>query len=134
MTRPRAGTLLWRALFKRCPRCGQKKIFESFFTLPRACPNCGYVFERQEGYWVGAMIVNIAVAEAWFFILFIGVLIATMPDIAWQPLLLVALVTNGLLPIVFYPHSKTFWMAIDLYVHPPKEGDPDDPAVRAGAR
>jgi hypothetical protein len=64
------------------------------------------------------MVVNIAVAEAWFALLFGAVVLATMPDIAWLPLLIVALVTNGLLPVLFYPHSKTLWMALDLYFHP----------------
>ncbi len=50
--------------------------------------------------------------------LFVGTLIATLPEVEWVPLAIVALVTNGLLPIVFYPHSKTIWMALDLYWHP----------------
>lgn len=64
------------------------------------------------------MIVNIAIAETWFALLFVGTLIATLPDVPWQPLLIVALVTNGILPVLFYPFSKTVWMAIDLYIHP----------------
>lgn len=87
------------------------------------CDVCGYSFEREEGYWTGAMIVNIAVCEAWFFLLFIGTVLLTLPDVAWAALLLVALVTNGLLPIVFYPFSKTIWMALDLYAHPLENGE-----------
>jgi hypothetical protein len=64
------------------------------------------------------MIVNIAAAELWFFVLFVGVIIATIPDIPWQPLLVIALITNGVLPIVFYPRSKTVWMGLDLFFHP----------------
>jgi uncharacterized protein (DUF983 family) len=127
-------TLLLRALLKRCPRCGRKKIFATFFRLGASCPNCGYVFERQEGYWVGALIVNIAVAEAWFFVLLMVVVFSTSPDVPWFPLLVVALVTNGLLPVIFYPHSKAFWMAIDLYIHPVKEEDPDNSGLRDAAR
>jgi uncharacterized protein (DUF983 family) len=127
-------TLLLRALLKRCPRCGHKKIFAGYFRLEPSCPNCGYVFERQEGYWVGALIVNIAVAEAWFFVLLMVVLFSTAPEVPWVPLLVVALVTNGLLPVIFYPHSKAFWMAIDLYIHPVKEEDPDNPGLKDVAR
>lgn len=112
------GTLIGRGLRKRCPMCGQGKVFASFFKTHSSCPNCGYNFERESGYWVGAMVVNIAVAEVWFALLLIGVIIATAPDVAWQPLLVVALVTNFFLPILFYPHSKTLWMALDLYFHP----------------
>jgi uncharacterized protein (DUF983 family) len=111
------GQALGRGLMRRCPRCGQPKIFSSFFSLRSSCPRCGFRFEREEGYWTGAMIVNIAACEIWFAILFIGVIVATLPDIAWVPLLGVALFTNGLLPVVFYPWSKTIWMAFDVYYH-----------------
>ncbi|MDQ3879276.1 MAG: DUF983 domain-containing protein [Actinomycetota bacterium] len=111
-------SLLVRGFRKRCPMCGGKGIFASWSELKEHCPTCGYTFVREDGYWVGAMIVNFAAAEIWFFALFVGVIIATLPDIPWQPLLAIALVTNGVLPIVFYPRSKTVWMALDLFFHP----------------
>ena len=103
---------------RKCPICGGREIFKSYFRLADRCPTCSYPFEREDGYWVGALIVNIAVAETWFAVLFAGTLIATLPEVPWEPLLIVALVTNGILPIVFYPFSKTVWMAIDLFIHP----------------
>ena len=30
------------------------------------CPACGYLFEKEDGYWVTAMIINTAVTEAVF--------------------------------------------------------------------
>ncbi|MFN2594208.1 MAG: DUF983 domain-containing protein [Actinomycetota bacterium] len=113
------STSITRGLRKRCPICGGKNIFASWSQLKERCPTCGYTFSREDGYWVGAMIVNIAVAELWFFLLFVGVIIATIPDIPWVPLLIIALVTNGLLPIVFYPRSKTVWMSLDTFFHRP---------------
>ena len=74
--------------------------------------------------------MNIAVAEIWFAILLVAVIVATAPDVAWQPLLIVALVTNLLLPILFYPYSKTLWMALDLYFHPDK-AQTQAPALRS---
>lgn len=119
------GTLLSRGLRKVCPYCGQTKVFRGWFKMHERCSNCGYPFEREEGYWTGAMIVNIAVAEAWFFLLFITVVLATMPDIPWVTLLVIALATNAVLPVVFYPYSKTLWMAGDLFAHPLE--DPEHP-------
>jgi len=107
-----------RGFRRRCPRCGEGKAFETYFKLRESCPVCGYSFEREEGYWTGAMIVNIAACEIWFFIGFVGILIATVPDVNWGAILAVMLVTNGLLPIFFYPFSKTIWMALDLRFHP----------------
>jgi uncharacterized protein DUF983 len=83
-----------------------------------ACTECGYSYEREEGYWVGALIMNIAAADVCFAVLFAAVVLATMPDVAWAPLLAVAIFTNALLPALFYPYSKTLWMAVDLYMHP----------------
>jgi uncharacterized protein (DUF983 family) len=115
--------MVLRGFRRRCPRCGRGKAFASYFTLRERCPVCGYGFYREEGYWVGAMIINIAACEVWFFLLFVGSLLLTLPDVNWPVILVVALVTNGLLPIVFYPHSKTVWMAIDLHFHPTERGE-----------
>lgn len=65
------------------------------------------------------MIVNTAVTETIFVLLFVAVLFATIPDVQWVPLLTVALATNALVPVLFYPYSKTVWMAVDLYFHKP---------------
>jgi uncharacterized protein (DUF983 family) len=121
--RPAMGTLLKRGLGKRCPLCGRGRVFQSFFTMRDRCPHCNYSFEREEGYWVGAVIMNFVFVETWFAILFVTVVFATLPDIAWMPLLAVAIVTNGILPVILYPHSKTIWMAVDVYFHPPKVWD-----------
>jgi uncharacterized protein (DUF983 family) len=111
-------TMALRGFRRCCPNCGRGKAFETYFKLKDRCEVCGYSFYREEGYWTGAMIMNIAACEVWFFALFVGTLLFTWPDIQWGPVLIVALVTNGLLPVLFYPHSKTVWMALDLHFHP----------------
>ena len=108
-----------RGALRRCPRCGHRDVFTGYFSLRHHCPSCGFLFEREEGYWVGAMIVNIAVTEAAFAAVFLGGMLATWPDVPWTALLVAGLVVNGLLPIVFYPLSKTIWLGVDLYFNPP---------------
>jgi uncharacterized protein (DUF983 family) len=112
------GTLIRRGLMRRCPNCGTGGIFDGWFKLKDRCPTCAYPFEREEGYWVSAIIVNTAVIEGLFLVVFIAVVLATAPDIEWMPLLVIAVVMNLLFPIFFYPLSKTVWMGIDLYFHP----------------
>jgi hypothetical protein len=73
---------------------------------------------REEGYWVGAIIVNLALTMAFFALIFaVGVLL-TIPDPAWTPILVAALVMSALFPVWFFPRSKTVWMAFDLYFIP----------------
>lgn len=117
------GRQLRRGLARRCGRCGRGKAFRTYFQMRDRCEVCGYSFERESGYWVGALIVNIAVCEIWFFSLFIGTIVATAPNVAWEALLVAGLVTNGMLPVIFYPFSKSVWMAFDLHFHPFEQGD-----------
>lgn len=112
------GTLVGRGMRRRCPNCGSGGIFDSWFKLKDRCPTCSYPFEREEGYWVSAIIVNTAVIEGLFLILFLATVLATAPDVEWLPLLIIAVVMNLIFPIFFYPFSKTVWMGIDLYFHP----------------
>lgn len=107
-----------RALRKRCPLCNERGIWRTRTQLRANCPHCGFAFEREEGYWVGAIIVNTAVAEAVFGIFLVATLVATWPEIPWPPLLGIALVTNALVPWLFYPRSKTTWLALDLFFNP----------------
>jgi uncharacterized protein (DUF983 family) len=107
--------MIARALAKRCPLCGNSGVFETWSRMEHSCGRCGHVFAREEGYWVGAIIVNLAVAETLFGILLVGTIILTLPDVPWQPLLAVALVTNAIVPVIFYPFSKTVWVAVDTF-------------------
>ena len=72
---------------------------------------------------MSAIIVNTAVIEGLFLIVFLVTVLATAPDVEWVPLLSIAVVMNLVFPIFFYPLSKTVWMGIDLYFHPLEAGE-----------
>lgn len=108
-----------RAVRRRCPVCGAKGIFSGWFTLRPRCPGCNFSFEREEGYWVGAMIANIAAAEGLFALLLIGGILLTYPDVPWTAITIGGAAVMVLLPVVFYPLSKTLWLWVDLaFIHP----------------
>ena len=106
--------LLFRGLTRRCPRCGEWKIFSGYFALKDACPRCRLDLVREEGYYVGAMTVNIVVAELLTFALIAVVAIWTWPALPVNTLIIAAVGVNILFPVLFYPVTKTFWLAIDL--------------------
>lgn len=112
-----APTALWRGIRRRWPRCGRGRLFTGFFTLRSECPGCRLRFEREEGYWVGAMIVNIAVTEVLFGVVLIGGILLWWPDVRWGVLAIAAIAINAIVPVVFYPWSKTIWMALDVLLH-----------------
>jgi uncharacterized protein (DUF983 family) len=108
-----------RGLLRRCPQCGCGRLFRRWFSLVDECPRCHHRFDRrEEGYWTGAMAVNIVVTEALFFVLFVGLLVALWPDPPWLGIGITVGVFNGLFPLVFYPFSKTLWVALSLWWGP----------------
>lgn len=129
--------MLSRVLRRRCPICGHRPIFDGYFTLRRRCPNCNFSFEREEGYWVGALIANIAAAEGLFGLLFVGGVILTYPNTPWTALTIAGVSVMIVLPILFYPFSKMMWLWVDLaFIHPLDADDltANDPGERVTAR
>jgi hypothetical protein len=82
---------------------------------------CGHRFEREEGYWVGAMIINTTISFAGFLLVFVGGMLLTWPAVPWGLLLGLTLGAMAILPVLSYPVSKTIWMALELTWHPLEE-------------
>jgi uncharacterized protein (DUF983 family) len=121
---PEASTTraLLRGFRKRCPRCGERDIFVSWFQPRKACPRCELRFAKEEGGFLGAMTLNYAVAIGiWLIVLFAGIAL-TVPDVPVLPLLAASAVVLIVVPLWFYPRSKMLWAAIEYIV---LRGDPD---------
>lgn len=97
------------------------------------CSQCGLKFEREPGYWVGAVIINTAVIFGTFLFMFGGLVLVTWPDVPWVVVLVVTLAANALIPVIFYPVSKTLWLAIELSWHPLEPGEVEAAAARAAS-
>lgn len=58
---------LGAALRLRCPRCREGDVFRGpilrgWLAMNERCPKCGLKFEREQGYFLGAMYVSYALA------------------------------------------------------------------------
>jgi uncharacterized protein (DUF983 family) len=110
---PTKSTMLWRGATKRCARCGSGDLFDGWFTIVERCPRCGLRFEREEGYWAGALAINIGVAAAVFAVVLVVGVAFTAPNIPVGELLAVLVPLMVVVPIAYYPFSKTVWVAVD---------------------
>jgi len=110
---PSRSTVLVRGLTRRCPRCGAGHLFRHYFELIPDCPKCGLHFEREPGYFAGALAINIMVAGGLFAVVFVALLAATIPTVPVVELLVVLVPIVVFVPIIYYPFSKTVWMAVD---------------------
>ena len=108
--------LIGRGLTKRCPRCGERKIYDSWFHMKDRCPTCGILFEREPGFFVGAYLINFAVVIVLLFV-------ACMGFVAWKAIdeeagvmvpLLICLAVSLVVPVFFYPFSRTIWASLHI--------------------
>lgn len=122
LTSTLAKNRFWRlaksALLLRCPRCFGGPVFRGLFRIEERCSRCGFKFEREQGYFVGAIYINyaatVAIAMPGYFVL----------DYLAEPSLATQLIFWGgfavVFPPVFFRHSRCLWLAIVDFVSPPE--------------
>ena len=79
---------------------------------------------------MGALFVNFAVTEILMFLWIAAYFGLSLPDPHVTPALLVGIgVISTVVPVVFYPFSKTIWAAIHLAMEPLDEAEEADAAA-----
>jgi uncharacterized protein (DUF983 family) len=112
-------TMVGRALRLRCPHCGQDRLPERWMKLKLKCGACGLRTERgEEDYFLGGMMLNIALAEGLLVLAGAGIAAATWPEVPWTLMLGIGLVLMIAAPFLCYPLSLCLWIAADLTVRP----------------
>lgn len=112
--RPPLAAALQRCLLLRCPACGKGRTARAPFRVADRCSECGTIFKREEGFFVGAILINVVTTEAVILLIYL----LTLPfvnfgsDTAIPLLLLVAI----LFPLIFYHHSWSIWLTFDHLV------------------
>jgi uncharacterized protein (DUF983 family) len=119
--------LLGRGLTLRCPLCGGGGLFRRWFVMRDRCPRCGFPLERVEGHWLGALGMNTIVTFAAVLIAIVVAFLVTYPDGSTALALTVVVGTALIVPLAFFPVSKTLWSAIDLAMRPLEPEDDVDP-------
>lgn len=119
MVRPPLKQILRHAAHWRCPNCGRGRLFRGVFRMFSACPECGLSYFPEQGYYIGAMILNYIVTTAVVVAIFLVSLF--FPDVT-------ALSTNSKilaymafaigLSLLLVRHCYSFWLGIDFWVAP----------------
>lgn len=109
--------------------CRGGHLFVGWFRMKQRRPRCEYRFEREDGFFLGAAVVNLAVAEGLMAILCIVAVIylsATRPEASIWPVIVGGLFAAVVAPIPFHPFSRTTWAAIELMLRPAAATEPSD--------
>ena len=112
--RPPVISLLNRCASLRCPVCGLSTVFQAPFRVRHHCPSCRALFEREEGFFVGAIMINVVTTElAGLGFYFACLLIIGFSE---QLILFTILPLTLLFPVAFYHHSWSVWLSLDHVV------------------
>jgi len=104
-------------LRQRCPRCLNGPIYRGWIDMHERCPVCELVFEREPGYFVGALYISYGMATIvmGLFMLFLHLLLPAW-DLGWVALLAIASFIP-LAPMVSR-YARVIWMYFDRWAWP----------------
>ncbi len=84
--------------------------------MAKACARCGFVFERDPGYFLGATYINYGLTtliSTWTYIVLRFVMAVG------QGILIPVLATFCVVfPVVFFRYARSLWLAFDCYLDP----------------
>jgi uncharacterized protein (DUF983 family) len=108
--------MLGAAVQLRCPRCAAGRLFVKPFKMYEHCPNCGLKFEREQGYFIGAIYINyaatIAIAVPGYFIVDSFTSMTIHQQLAlWVPFAVI-------FPLLFFHHARSLWLMLDHFFNP----------------
>jgi uncharacterized protein (DUF983 family) len=97
----------------RCPRCGVGRLYVKSFKMFDHCPNCDLKFEREQGYFIGAMYINyaatVAIAVPGYLLLDVFASLTINQQLAlWVPFAVI-------FPLLFFHHARSLWLVLDHF-------------------
>ena len=100
----------------RCPRCRRGPLFTGILTMPERCASCGMYYEREPGYFMGAMAISYGLAVALVVVVFGAVLWLTKWPVEWVLLLSGA----AFLPLAPFclRYARAIWIYLDRRIDP----------------
>lgn len=100
-----------RFIYLRCPACGAGPIITAPFRIAENCSACGVLFKREEGFFVGAILINVVTTELVILLAYLSSL--PIISINYEYVLAALFVIAILFPLAFYHHSWSLWLTFD---------------------
>ncbi len=116
MVARRIISIIWRGLRLRCPRCGVGPLFRGFFSMYPECISCDLKYEREQGYFVGAIYINYAATAIVMIAGFLWLDRFITLSLAQQ---LIVWSSFGIcFPVFFFRYSRGLWLSLDYIFNP----------------
>jgi uncharacterized protein (DUF983 family) len=100
----------------RCPRCLKGLVWRRFVSMNPTCPECGLVFERESGYFAGAMVVSYGLAVP-----ILAAIVIALITLGGLDAVVALIIGNTaylvLVPFIFR-YSRVLWLHLDWLIDP----------------
>jgi uncharacterized protein (DUF983 family) len=91
-------------------------LFAGFFSMHAQCEHCALTFEREQGYFVGAIYVNYAATTLIAITGFLALDYFASWSLSQQLLLWESFAI--VFPLCFFRYSRSLWLSIDYLFNP----------------
>jgi len=107
-----------------CPRCRAGRIFQSslltwFPKMHERCPACGFKFEREQGYFLGAMYISYGLALAMIVTLTCTLWLSMGWSMQKAVIAAVAIFLPLAPPVTYF--ARVLWLYLDWAIDPEPE-------------
>lgn len=108
--------VLYSVVRNKCPQCHQTNVFETnnafnlkrFDKMNESCSHCGVKYEKEPGFFQGAMYVSYGLTAGWFMVTW-AINTFLFQSEAWQYLTFVGISLVILMPLSFRI-SRLIWI------------------------
>ncbi len=119
MQRPPLMQIVGSAAHWRCPNCGRGRLFRGVFRMLPRCPECCLSYFPEQGYYVGAMIINYVATTAVVVAIFLlSVLFRDFTTLSTNSKILLWMAFAIGLSLLLVRHSYSFWLGLDFWIKP----------------
>lgn len=107
----------WMDFFSnRCPKCRKSAVFTGLYRMHKKCPACDLKFEREQGYYLGSMIVAYALSA--MSVIPTIVYLHFKSEVDFPMIVIVPCVQVALLNPLLFMYSRLAWLYIDHNINP----------------
>jgi len=104
----------------KCPRCHRGAIFQPLLKAPLtmnpSCTDCGLVFEREAGYFLGAMYISYTMGV--ILVVPVALLLLLVLHVGLVAVILIALIQTILTMVGSFRYSRILWLYLDQVIDP----------------
>lgn len=101
-------------LLQRCPVCLEGPMYSGLVTMYERCPKCGHQFERETGFFQGAMYVSWVTSVGVFATLALLAMAILAPHIGLAAALAVAVVLYMPTVPMLFRYSRVIWAHLNI--------------------